>query len=119
MSSNHAKAKTPVSGRFPARSGVGGHVQRLEDRVKDGRMVLGDGRKYLAIELNAGGLERRDEAAVGHAVRAQRGVEAHGPQAAEVALLATAVAVGVLAGLELGGDRELEFRLAAPHHSPR
>src|SRR5690606_27374205 len=71
---------------------------------------------HLAVEGDAGLLEAVHEAAVRQAVRADRGVQADLPEAAEAALLVAAVAVGVLAGLEARDDRELDLGLAAPHH---
>src|SRR5689334_19016700 len=62
------------------------------------RRALGDRHvgEHLAIERDAGGLETPNQLRVGEAVLARRGVDAHHPQAAEVALLVLAPDVGVL-----------------------
>src|ERR1700736_6208312 len=56
-------------------------------------------RQHLAIDRDARLGKSVDKDAVGHAERAHRGIEALDPQCAEGALLALAVAEGVLPGL--------------------
>src|SRR5690606_33864223 len=58
--------------------------------VADGE--VGD---HLAVELDAGGAPARDEAAVAEAVDARGGLDAHDPEAPEVAL-AVAPVVGLV-----------------------
>src|SRR5947207_2822173 len=70
-----------------------------------------EGGHDLAIDLDPGGLEPRDQLAVGEPVRARRGVDAHDPQRAEVGLALLAVAVGV-GEAALDGLARLAVRLA-------
>src|SRR5579863_8713513 len=56
-------------------------------------------RQHLAVDLDAGLAQPRDEAAVVEAERPYRGVEALNPQRAEGPLLSLAVAKGILIGL--------------------
>src|SRR3984957_20976289 len=63
------------------------------------RLVDGEVRQHLAIDRDARLGKAVDKDAVGHAERAHRGIEALDPQCAEGALLALAVAEGVLPGL--------------------
>ena len=80
-------------GGLGARLGVlcplGEHLERL-------RMVQRQVGEALAIQSDAGGLQAVDQLTVGQAVQARGGVDAHDPQAAEVALLAAAAGVGVV-----------------------
>src|SRR5665213_846882 len=69
------------------------------DRVERGRLVDGEIRQHLAVHRNARLGEAVDKHAVGHAERTHRRIEALDPQRAEGALLALAVAEGVLPGL--------------------
>src|SRR5690606_23699604 len=78
--------------RASARDGV-------DDGLEPARIVEGEVREDLAIELDAGLLHGGDELAVAHAVRAGRGVDARDPQGAVVALLGAAVGVGVRPGV--------------------
>src|SRR6266478_9640067 len=55
--------------------------------------------QHFAVDLDAGALEAVDKSAVGQPVLAHRGVDALDPQPAEGALLALAVAIGILHGL--------------------
>src|SRR4051794_1843970 len=54
----------------------------------------GDVGQDLAVEVDAGELQAVDEGAVAHVVLARGGVDAHDPQAAEVALAVAAGAGG-------------------------
>ena len=67
-----------------------------------GRLRHREIREALAIDRVARGLQPGDELTVGQPVLARRGVDAHDPQAAEVALLAAAADERVL---ERGVDR--------------
>src|ERR1700724_4577695 len=69
------------------------------DRLERRRLVDGEIRQHLAVDRDAGLGQAVDKHAVGHAERAHRGVEALNPQRTERALLALAVAEGVLPGL--------------------
>src|ERR1700682_4544280 len=69
------------------------------DRLERLRLVDGEIRQHLAVDRDAGLGQAVDKHAVGHAERAHRGVEALNPQRTERALLALAVAEGVLPGL--------------------
>src|SRR6195952_3590485 len=69
------------------------------DRLERRRLVDGEIRQHLAVHRDARLREAVDKDAVGHAERADRGVEALNPQCAERPLLALAVAEGVLPGL--------------------
>src|SRR6195952_1804103 len=71
----------------------------FSDRLERRRLVDGEIRQNLAIHRDARLREAVDEDAVGHPERAHRGIEALDPQRAERALLALAVAEGVLPGL--------------------
>src|SRR6478735_9109567 len=59
------------------------------------RVVDGEVREDLAVDLDTGGLESLHEPVVGHAVGAGRGVDALDPETTEVALLGPTVTVGV------------------------
>src|SRR6476646_7346778 len=84
-------------------------ILRLGD---DGAERLGlvhrDVREHLAVEGDAGEVQRVDELAVGQTFRADRGVDSLDPQSPEAPLLHLAVAIGVLAGLldGLPGDAD-------------
>src|SRR6185312_2620388 len=69
-------------------------------------LVHRDVGEHLAVEGDAGEVQRVDELAVGQPFGADRGVDSLDPQGAEAALLHLAVAVGVLPGLldRLAGD---------------
>src|ERR1700744_3431781 len=65
-------------------------------------VVDGDVSQDLAVKLDTGQLQAVDELRVRHPVDTGRGVDARDPQATEVALAVTAVAVTVEIGLEDG-----------------
>src|ERR1700688_2034186 len=69
------------------------------DRLERRRFGDGEIRQHLAVDRDARLGQAVDEDAVGHADRAHRGVDALDPQRAEGALLALAVAEGILPGL--------------------
>src|SRR5258708_2056687 len=69
------------------------------DRLERRRLVDGEVREHLAVDRDARPGQAVDKDAVGHAERAHRRVKALNPQRAKRALLALAVAEGVLAGL--------------------
>src|SRR6267378_3961306 len=71
----------------------------FSDRLERRRLVDGEIRQHLAVDRDARLGEAVDKDAVGHAERPHRGVETLDPQRAEGALLALAVAEGVLPGL--------------------
>src|SRR5260370_37107329 len=78
----------------------------FSDRLERRRLVDGEIRQHLAVHRDAGLGKAVDKDAVGHAERTHRGIEALDPERAEGALLALAVAEGVLPGLldgRLGG----------------
>src|SRR5437868_5499452 len=64
--------------------------------------------EHLAVQRDAGEVQRVDELAVGQPLGADRGVDALDPQSAEAALLHLAVAIGILPGLldRLAGDAD-------------
>src|SRR5919112_4261867 len=76
---------------------LGGSSRRLSGGIGKSAERLGvahgDVGQHLAVELDAGQLEAVDERAVAQAILARGGVDAHDPQAAEVALAVAAVAV--------------------------
>src|ERR1700731_4831746 len=98
-----SKASQSTDGRHLSRQcGLGLFSNRLERR----RFVDGEIRQHLAVDRDARLGKAVDKDAVGHAERTHRGIEALDPQRAEGALLALAVAEGVLPGLlyrRLGG----------------
>src|SRR6202051_1167276 len=69
------------------------------DRLERRRFGDGEIRQHLAVDRDARLGQAVDEDAVGHAERTHGGIEALDPQRAEGALLALAVAEGVLPGL--------------------
>src|ERR1700729_3806906 len=69
------------------------------DRVERRRLVDGEIRQHLAVDRDARLGKAVDKPAVGHSERPHGGIEALDPQRAEGALLALAVAEGVLPGL--------------------
>src|SRR5438445_10604873 len=71
----------------------------LGDRLECRRLGDGEIRQHLAVHRDARLREAVDEDAVGHAERTNRGVDALNPERAEGALLALAVAEGILPGL--------------------
>src|SRR5919202_1528889 len=84
----------PGSGGLPAgRRGGDGRTGGLHQRGEGGRLVDGQLGQHAAVELDAGELEALHEPVVGHVVLAGRGVDAGGPQLAEVTLADLAVAV--------------------------
>src|SRR5207247_3224393 len=62
----------------------------------------------LAVDLDVGALEARDERAVREPVDASRGVDARDPQPAEIALAIAPVLVGEVARALQGLERGLE-----------
>ena len=79
--------------------GVGGGLRQLRER---GRARDGEIGELLAVDRIAGGLQARDQLAVGDPVLARGGVDAHHPEPAEIALLAAPADERVL---ERGVDR--------------
>ncbi len=71
----------------------------LGDRLERRRLGDGEIRQHLAVHRDARLREAVDKDAVGHAERTHRGIDALDPERAEGALLALAVAEGILAGL--------------------
>src|SRR3954468_19521520 len=71
----------------------------LGDRLERRRLGDGEIRQHLAVHRDARLRQAVDKHAVGHAERTDRGIDALDPERAESALLALAVAEGVLAGL--------------------
>src|SRR5664279_1858141 len=102
-------ARGNETGPSSRQRGLGLFGDRLE------RRRLGDGeiRQHLAIHRDARLGQAVDKDAVGHAERAHRGVDALDPERAEGALLALAVAEGVLPGLLDRGFRGADGVLAA------
>src|SRR5580704_16415613 len=68
----------------------------LGDRLERRRLVDCEVRQHLAVDRDARFGKAVDKDAVGHAERAHGGIEALDPERAERALLALAVAEGVL-----------------------
>src|SRR5262245_5210027 len=91
-------------------SGALRHLGQLRER---GRVAHGEVGEQLAVHVHARLLEAGDERAVGEAVQAGGGVDAHDPQPPEVALLEPAVLVGELARALLGLECGLEQLAAA------
>src|SRR5258705_5138441 len=83
------------------------------DRLERRRLVDGEVRQHLAIGRDTRLGKAVDKGTVGHAERTHRGVEALNPERAEGALLALAVAEGVLPGLFDGGLGGADGVLAA------
>src|SRR5579859_3201326 len=80
------------------------------DRLERGGLVDREIGEHLAVDGDAGLRQAVDKHAVGHAERADGGVETLNPQRAEGALLALAIVEGVLAGLfdrGLGGANRI------------
>src|SRR3977135_1234685 len=71
----------------------------FSDRLERRRLVDGEIRQHLAVDRDARLGKAVDKDAVGHAERTHGGIEALNPQRAEGALLALAVAKGILPGL--------------------
>src|SRR6202043_3371573 len=71
----------------------------LGDRLERRRLVDGEIRQHLAVDRDARPGKAVDKDAVGHAERTHRRVQALNPERAKRALLALAVAEGVLRGL--------------------
>ena len=69
------------------------------DRLERRRFGDGEIRQHLAVHRDARLRQAVDKDAVGHAKGANRGVDALDPERAERALLALAVAEGILPGL--------------------
>lgn len=78
------------------------------------RVLGGERRENLAVELDVSALEISDEAAVAHAERPGAGVDADVPELTEVPLLLPPVHERVLAGLEERLVRTFHLRLPAP-----
>src|ERR1700748_3362610 len=76
-----------------------GGLGLLGDRLERRRLVDREIRQHLAVDRDARLGEAVDKSAVGEAERADRGVQPLDPQRAEGALLALAVAEGILPGL--------------------
>src|ERR1700679_2846251 len=96
-----ARASPSCFGRSGLLGGCLGlqRVPGLLDQRAKGRLIAhGDVGEHLAVELDPGGLEALDEAAVADAGRPAGGVQAYDPEGAPFALLLLAVAVGVLPG---------------------
>src|SRR6185312_4844148 len=95
---------------FGAAGGALSRQRRLGlfgNRLERYRFVDGEVRQHLAIHRDTRLGKAVDKPAVGHSERPHRGIEALDPQRAEGALLALAVAEGVLPGLVdrgLGGS---------------
>jgi hypothetical protein len=87
-----------VAGRWIGR--WSGSLGDLDDASKRRGIADGDVGQDLAIDLDVGRLEAGDEAPVGQAVRAGRGVDPDDPEAPEVALPLLAVAGRVGEGVE-------------------
>src|SRR6267142_4729423 len=114
-----ARRKTWMAGTGPAMTTSRNFVANTDDGLRRQcglgllgdcleRRRLGDGeiRQHLAVDRDARLREAVDKDAVGHAERAHRGIDALDPERAESALLALAVAEGILPGLldrSLGG----------------
>src|SRR5207253_7491392 len=79
-----------------------------DDRAERLAFVHRDVGEHLAVQRDAGEVQRVDELAVGQPLGADGGVDALNPQSAEAPLLHLAVAVGVLPGLldRLAGDAD-------------
>src|SRR5882724_12254145 len=71
----------------------------FSDRLERRRLVDGEIRQHLAVDRDARLGEAVDKDAIGHAERTNRGIDALDPERAERALLALAIAEGILAGL--------------------
>src|ERR1700694_1855699 len=71
----------------------------FSDRLERRRLVDGEIRQHLAVDRDARPGKAVDKDAVGHAERTHRRVQALNPERAKRALLALAVAEGVLRGL--------------------
>src|SRR6266850_4816304 len=102
MTTSKASQKHQRSDALRRQRGLGLFSDCLERR----RFVDGEIRQHLAVDRDARLGEAVDKDAVGHAERTYRGIEALDPERAEGALLALAVAEGILAGLldrSLGG----------------
>src|SRR5690348_3133897 len=69
--------------------------------------------EHLAVERDAGEVQRMDELAIGQSLGANRGVDSLDPQSAEAPLLHLAVAIGVLPGLLDGLTGDADGVLAA------
>src|SRR5439155_16035040 len=83
-------------------------LRLLGNRLERRRLVDREIRQHLAVHHDARLRQAVDKSAVGHAERAYGGIETLDPERAESALLALAVAEGVLAGLlhRLLGDAD-------------
>src|SRR5436189_2099372 len=74
------------------RGGLPGLLGKSAERL---RIVHGDVREHLAIDLDAGLVQAVDELRVAHALAPRRGVDPDDPKAPEIALFVAPVAVGV------------------------
>src|SRR5271170_1136735 len=78
-------------------SGVAeGGLSLLHECGEAGSVIYSDVRQHLAVELDSGGLKTVDELRVADVVDLGRGVDAHDPERAVLALLLLASAVGEL-----------------------
>src|SRR5215211_3639764 len=81
----------------PSRLGRGGLPGYLGKSAERLRIVDGDVREHLAVDLHACLVQAVDELRVAHALAPRRRVDADDPKAPEVALPGAPVPVGVLA----------------------
>src|SRR5271170_5945224 len=78
-------------------SGVAeGGLSLLHECGEAGSVIYSDVRQHLAVELDSGGLKTVDELRVADVVDLGRGIDAHDPERAVLALLLFASAVGEL-----------------------
>src|ERR1700759_3115784 len=106
-------SRTLLRGPWGAASSRQRGLGLFGDRLECRRFVDGEVRQHLAVDRDARLGEAVDKDAVGHAERTDRGIEALDPQRAEGALLALAIAEGVLPGLVDGGLGGADGVLAA------
>src|SRR5262245_39871573 len=66
------------------------------------RVTNGEIRQHLAVEIDIGFLERRDQLAVGGAVQTGGGIDAGNPQLTQIALAHAAITGGVPQALQHG-----------------
>src|SRR5205085_9915064 len=97
-SSSRSRLTAPCRG--PSCSGSFERLARgADERAEGGRVAHREVGEDLAVDLDLGGLQTGDEARVGDVVLTARGVDAHDPEPAELALAGPAVAVRVVAGV--------------------
>src|SRR5919112_4008898 len=75
---------------------VQGGADLVGERTKRLRIAHGDIGQDLPVDLDAGLAQPVDEHVVAHVVLPRGGVDAHDPEAAEIALLILAIAIRVL-----------------------